>query len=148
METSHSAPHEVYIAIDELYDGPFCVLSLVDNRAFIRLSFRVLEHDPTQNDIRRFLADFKARLDVRGLTVRGVTTDGSELYPEPLKGCGPMCPIKSVSSTSSRKLPRRCCTPWPQPARNSATAFPSSRAADPARPSEPSPARPPGNNSR
>src|SRR5208337_379470 len=53
-----------------------------------------------------------------------------------------MCPIKSVSSTSSRKLPRRCCTPWPQPARNSATAFPSSRAADPARPSEPSPARP------
>ena len=38
-----------------------------------------------------------------------------------------MCPIKSVSSTSSRKLPRRCCTPWPQPARNSATAFPSSR---------------------
>ena len=70
-----------YIAIDELYDGPYCVLSLVDNRAFIRLSFRVLEHDPTQNDIRRFLADFKARLDVRGLTVRGVTTDGSELYP-------------------------------------------------------------------
>ena len=31
---------------------------------------------------------------------------------------------------------------------NSATAFPSSREADPARPSEPSPARPPGNNSR
>ena len=78
-----------YIAIDELYDGPFCVLSLVDNRAFIRLSFRVLEHDPTQNDIRRFLAAFKARLDVRGLAVRGVTTDGSELYPEPLKELWP-----------------------------------------------------------
>jgi len=75
-----------------LYDGPFCVLSLVDNRAFIRLSFRVLEHDPTQNDIRRFLADFKARLDVRGLTVRGVTTDGSELYPEPLKELWPDVP--------------------------------------------------------
>src|SRR5208337_4058677 len=81
-----------YIAIDELYDGPFCVLSLVDNRAFIRLSFRVLEHDPTQNDIRRFLADFKARLDVRGLAVRGVTTDGSELYPEPLKELWPDVP--------------------------------------------------------
>ena len=53
------------------------MLSLVDNRAFIRLSFRVLEHDLTQNDFRRFLADFKARLDVRGLAVRGVTTDGS-----------------------------------------------------------------------
>ena len=81
-----------YIAIDELYDGPFCVLSLVDNRAFIRLSFRVLEHDPTQNDIRRFLADCKARLDVRGLTVRGVTTDGSELYPEPMKELWPDVP--------------------------------------------------------
>ena len=68
------------------------MLSLVDNRAFIRLSFRVLEHDPTQNDIRRFLADFKARLDVRGLTVRGVTTDGSELYPEPLKELWPDVP--------------------------------------------------------
>ena len=44
-----------------------------------------------------------------------------------------MCPIKSVSSTSSRKLPRRCCTArlGQQPARNSATAFPSSRAARP-----------------
>ena len=68
------------------------MLSLVDNRAFIRLSFRVLEHDPTQNDIRRFLADFKARLDVRGLAVRGVTTDGSELYPEPLKELWPDVP--------------------------------------------------------
>ena len=75
-----------------MYDGPFCVLSLVDNRAFIRLSFRVLEHDPTQNDMRRFLADFKARLDVRGLAVRGVTTDGSELYPEPLKELWPDVP--------------------------------------------------------
>ena len=36
-----------------------------------------------------------------------------------------------MSSTSSRKLPRRCWPPPPQPARNSATAFPSSRAADP-----------------
>ena len=68
------------------------MLSLVDNRAFIRLSFRVLEHDPTQNDIRRFLADFKARLDVRGLAVRGVTTDGSDLYPEPLKELWPDVP--------------------------------------------------------
>src|SRR5207249_1794344 len=81
-----------YLAADEWYDGPFCVLSLVDNRAFIRLSFRVLEHDPTQNDIRRFLADFKARLDARGLAVLGVTTDGSELYPEPLHELWPDVP--------------------------------------------------------
>ena len=54
-----------YLAVDELYDGPFCVFSLVDHRAFVRLSFRVLEHDPTQDDLRRFLAEFKAQLDAR-----------------------------------------------------------------------------------
>jgi Transposase len=81
-----------YLAADELYDSPFCVLSLVDNRAFVRLSFRVLEHDPTQDDVRSFLADFKARLDARGLTVRGITTDGSELYPEPLHELWPDVP--------------------------------------------------------
>ena len=118
------------------------MLSLVDNRAFIRLSFRVLEHDPTQNDIRRFLADFKARLDVRGLAVRGVTTDGSELYPEPLKELWPDVPHQVCEFHVIKEITKA------QPARNSATAFPSSRAADPARPSEPSPARPPGNNSR
>lgn len=68
------------------------MLSLVDNRAFIRRSFRVLEHDPTNDDIRSFLADFKTRLDARGLAVRGVTTDGSELYPEPLKELWPDVP--------------------------------------------------------
>lgn len=68
------------------------MLSLVDNRAFIRRSFRVLEHDPTKDDIRSFLADFKTRLDARGLAVRGVTTDGSELYPEPLKELWPDVP--------------------------------------------------------
>jgi hypothetical protein len=72
-----------YIAVDELYDGPFCVLSLVDNRTFTRLTYRVLEKDPTQDDIRAFLRDFKAHLDVRGLKVLGVTTDGSNLYPAP-----------------------------------------------------------------
>ncbi|MBV8416355.1 MAG: transposase [Verrucomicrobia bacterium] len=81
-----------YLAADELYDGPFCVLSLVDNRAFVRLSFRVLERDPTQDDIHSFLADFKARLDARGLKVQGVTTDGSDLYPEPLHALWPDVP--------------------------------------------------------
>jgi hypothetical protein len=72
-----------YIAIDELYDGPFCVLSLVDNRTFTRLTFRVLEKDPTQDAIRAFLGDFKAHLAARGLKVWGVTTDGSNLDPVP-----------------------------------------------------------------
>jgi transposase-like protein len=73
-----------YIAIDELYDGPFCVLSLVDNRTFTRLTYRVLEKDPNQDDIRSFLGEFKAHLESRGLKVLGITTDGSKLYPAPL----------------------------------------------------------------
>jgi hypothetical protein len=66
-----------------LYDGPFCVLSLVDNRTFKRLAFRVLEKNPTQDDVYAFFADFKRKLDDRGLAVRGMTTDGSALYPLP-----------------------------------------------------------------
>ena len=45
-----------YIAADELYDGPFCVLSIVDNRTFKRLSYHVLDRDPTQVDIEAFFA--------------------------------------------------------------------------------------------
>src|SRR3954464_5803031 len=73
-----------YIAADELYDGPFCVLSIVDNRAFKRLCYEVLDHDPTQRDIRRSFRRFRAALTGRGLTLRGITTDGSELYPQPI----------------------------------------------------------------
>jgi hypothetical protein len=81
-----------YIAIDELYDGPFCVLSLVDNRTFTRLAYRVLEHDPTQEDIRAFLRDFRAQSDARNLEVLGITTDGSNLYPVPLAALFPGVP--------------------------------------------------------
>jgi len=73
-----------YIAADELYDGPFCVLSIVDNHAFYRLTYAVLDHDPTCEDIRRFFQRFKHHLDVRRLAVVGITTDGSPLYPEPI----------------------------------------------------------------
>ncbi len=67
-----------------MYDGPFCVLSIVDNRAFKRLCYEVLDHDPTHRDIRRFFRRFRAALTGRGLTLRGITTDGSELYPQPI----------------------------------------------------------------
>jgi hypothetical protein len=78
-----------YLAIDEVYDGPFCILSIVDNRRYNRLAFRVLDHDPTQDDVRDFLKEFKGQLDKRGLKVRGITTDGSSLYPEVLKELWP-----------------------------------------------------------
>jgi hypothetical protein len=74
-----------YVAIDELYDGPFCVLSIVDNRTFKRLLYQVLDHDPDHADVTAFLRRFQAVLLQRGLTLKGVTTDGSALYPEPLR---------------------------------------------------------------
>jgi hypothetical protein len=74
-----------YIAADELYDGPYCVLSIVDNRKFRRLTYQVLDHNPTHEDILRFFKGFKKELDKRGLTLQGITTDGSPLYPEPIR---------------------------------------------------------------
>lgn len=73
-----------YIAADELYDGPFCVLFIVDNHKFKRLYYEVLEDNPTNEDIRRFFRRFKRMLDARDLTLKGITTDGSALYPEPI----------------------------------------------------------------
>jgi hypothetical protein len=64
-----------YVAIDELYDGSFCVLSIVDNRTFKRLLYQVLNHDPNHQDITAFLRRFQAFLQQRGLTLRGVTTE-------------------------------------------------------------------------
>ena len=78
-----------YLAIDEVYDSPFCILSIVDNRRYNRLAFRVLDHDPTEDDVRAFLKQFKEQLDKRGLKVLGVTTDGSALYPNVLKELWP-----------------------------------------------------------
>jgi hypothetical protein len=74
-----------YIAADELYDGPFCVLSIVDNRTFKRLLYQVLDHDPEHADIRAFFHRFRMALRLRRLELKGVTTDGSPLYPEPLR---------------------------------------------------------------
>ena len=124
------------------------MLSLVDNRAFIRLSFRVLEHDPTQNDIRHFLADLKARLDVRGLAVRGVTTDGSELYPEPLKELWPDVPHQVCEFHVIKEITKAVLHALAATRKKLRDRIPKRPAAGPARPSEPSPARPPGNNSR
>jgi hypothetical protein len=73
-----------YIAADELYDGPFCVLSIVDNRTFRRITYEVLDHDPKHADIIRFFGKFRSALDERGLALAGITTDASPLYPEPI----------------------------------------------------------------
>ena len=78
-----------YVAADELYDGPFCILSAVDNRRYKRILYDVLDHDPTHDDIRAFLRRLHTALSARDLTLVGVTTDGSALYPVPLREvCG------------------------------------------------------------
>ena len=73
-----------YIAADELYDGPFCVLSIVDNRTFRRIIYEVLDHDPTHVDMERFFRWFQKELQNRSLVLKGITTDGSNLYPQPI----------------------------------------------------------------
>ncbi len=81
-----------YLALDELYDGPFCVLSAVDSPKQRRLLYEVLDHDPDHHDIRRFLGRLKQAILARGGVVQGVTTDGSPLYPEPLAEVFPGVP--------------------------------------------------------
>jgi hypothetical protein len=73
-----------YIAADELYDGPYCVLSIVDNHRFNRLIYEVLDHNPSEEDITAFFMRFREVLTARGLSLKGVTTDGSQLYPTPI----------------------------------------------------------------
>jgi hypothetical protein len=82
-----------YIAADEVYDGPFCVLStlapragrvrVVDNHTFKRVFYQVLERDqaPNQALVAAFFGRFQAALQARGLRVTAITTDGSDLYP-------------------------------------------------------------------
>lgn len=56
----------------------------MDNRTFKRLIYEVLDHDPTHDDIRAFFRRFQKILEARGLTLAGITTDGSPLYPVPI----------------------------------------------------------------
>ena len=84
ISTGPSPTSRAIIAVDELYDGPFCVLSIVDNRTFKRLTYQVLDHDPDPLDITAFFRRFHRALTARGLTLKGITTDGSALYPEPI----------------------------------------------------------------
>lgn len=60
------------------------MLSIVDNRTFKRIHYQVLDHDPTKQDIKAFFRSFHAALEQRSLVLRGITTDGSALYPEPI----------------------------------------------------------------
>jgi hypothetical protein len=66
---------------EQRHAGP----SRAANRRFQRLLYEVLDHDPTAADITRFFQRFQDTLQARGLSLRGITTDGSALYPEPIR---------------------------------------------------------------
>lgn len=65
-----------------MYDEKNCILFLDDARTANRLIFRVLDHDPTAEDILEILNAFKETATLRNIGVHGVTTDGSQLYKE------------------------------------------------------------------
>jgi hypothetical protein len=44
-----------------------------------------LDHDPHHDDLEAFLGRLKTALDERNLTLKGITTDGSALSPEPIR---------------------------------------------------------------
>jgi hypothetical protein len=74
-----------YVAADELYAGPFCMLSAVESRRDKRSLSDGVDHDPTHEDIRAFLGRWHTAWGARGLPRGGVTTDGAALYPVPLR---------------------------------------------------------------
>jgi transposase-like protein len=85
---------------------------IVDNRTFKRLSHQIFDHGPTHADIRAFFRRFQRALEARGLSVRGVTTDGSPLYPGPIAavfGAVPhqVCRFHTVRTQSRTEAARR-----------------------------------------
>ena len=79
-----------YLAADEMYDGPFCILFCVDSIRRRRIAYEVLDRDPEKKDILAFFRKVEMRLSSRGLRVFGVTTDASPLYPDPIATVWPM----------------------------------------------------------
>jgi hypothetical protein len=73
------------VAVDDLSEGPYCLLSAVDHRQYKRIVSEVLDHDPCHDEIDAFLGRVKAALDERHLALKGITTDGSALSPAPIR---------------------------------------------------------------
>src|SRR5215470_14628651 len=60
-----------YVAADDLYEGPYYVLSAVDNRQYKRLLYAVLDHAPNHDDITVFLGRLKTAWADRDLELKG-----------------------------------------------------------------------------
>jgi hypothetical protein len=104
------------VAADELYDGPFCILSAVDNRCYKRILYDVLDHDPNHDDIRAFLGRLKTALQARDLTLLGITTEGGALFPSLSPRSLVACLINFANFISSRSSPKEYGKRWPKSA--------------------------------
>ena len=81
------------VAADARSAGPSCVRSAVDHRQDKRRRDAVLDHAPTHDDITVFLGRFKTAWADRDLGLKGITTEGSALYPAPIRTvCGEVHP--------------------------------------------------------
>src|SRR6266849_1944620 len=103
-----------YVALDELYDGPFCILSAVDNRCYKRLLYDVLDHDPTHDDIRAFLGRLKTVLVARALTLLGISRRMAQpSILRPWRRLLAEYGINSVSFILWLTWSKRCWVWWP-----------------------------------
>jgi hypothetical protein len=96
-------------AVDALYEGPSCVLAAVDNRPDKRVLDEVLDHDAPHTAIAAFLGRLNTALDERGVALKGITTAGSALYPEPSRiGFGDvphqLCPFHMIKDLTKGVL--------------------------------------------
>jgi hypothetical protein len=74
-----------YGAADALSEGPSCVLSAVDHRQDQRMLSEGLDHEPHHADLTVFVGRFQTALADRDRALKGITTDGSAPYPEPIR---------------------------------------------------------------
>lgn len=68
-----------YLCIDEIYDGAYVIYYAVDPVSQCRVAFQI-SYEANEKTTRGFLAYLKKM----GLGVKGITTDGSHLYPKPI----------------------------------------------------------------
>ena len=97
-----------YVAADELYDGPFCILAAVDNRRYQRILYEVLDHDPNHDDIRAFLGRLKNALQARNLRCEASPPMARLSIPSPSPSSLAACRTKSAGFTSLRSSPKGC----------------------------------------
>jgi hypothetical protein len=65
------------LCVDEVYDGPYCIFYAVDPVTEKRVAFQI-SREGTEDESRRFFVHLRDM----GLSVQGITTDGSALYPK------------------------------------------------------------------